>query len=74
VAAVRDAGFRYAFTGDPGTFSERTDPLRIPRLAVDGSIYSIGGRFSWSFFEARMLGALGATPQDQPEDAPSPGS
>jgi peptidoglycan/xylan/chitin deacetylase (PgdA/CDA1 family) len=58
IAAVAQAGFRNAF-GDPsGPFTSASDPLRVPRIPVDGSIYSVAGRFSWSLFEAGMLGVF----------------
>lgn len=36
-AVLRDCGVKLAFTTDTGFYSRRTDPLAIPRAALDGS-------------------------------------
>lgn len=58
VSAVRAAGFRYAFIGDGRVYTPGSDPLRIPRISIDGSLYSVAGRFSWTLLEAEILGAF----------------
>ncbi|MBW2373958.1 MAG: polysaccharide deacetylase family protein [Deltaproteobacteria bacterium] len=58
VSAVRAAGFRYAFIGDGRVYTPDSDPLRIPRISIDGSLYSVAGRFSWTLLEAEILGAF----------------
>jgi hypothetical protein len=61
VAATREAGYAHAFTTERGLFTRRTDPLRIPRLGVSEPRYSLDGRrFSWTLFEAEMLGVFDA--------------
>jgi peptidoglycan/xylan/chitin deacetylase (PgdA/CDA1 family) len=59
-AAVEAAGFRHAFIGDKRIWTPADDPLCIPRMPVDGSVYSVAGRFSWTLFEATSLGVFEA--------------
>lgn len=61
VTAVRAAGYTHAFTTEKGVFARSTDPLRIPRIGVSEPRYSLDGRsFSWTLFEAEMLGVFDA--------------
>jgi peptidoglycan/xylan/chitin deacetylase (PgdA/CDA1 family) len=58
-AALRRAGFRYAFTTERGFYTAETDPMRIPRIGVSEPRYSLDGKsFSWALFEAEMLGVF----------------
>ncbi len=57
--AVREAGFDSAFTIEKGPCRADTDPYRVPRLNVHQPKYSPDGcRFSWTLFEAEMLGVF----------------
>ncbi len=59
VDRVRGAGFTYAFTTEKGYYSLRSDPFRIPRIGVSEPKYSLTGRdFSWTLFEAELLGVF----------------
>lgn len=58
IAAVARAGFRYAFGDARGPFNGAHDPLCLPRIPIDGSVYAAAGRFSWSLFEAGILGVF----------------
>jgi peptidoglycan/xylan/chitin deacetylase (PgdA/CDA1 family) len=59
VAALREAGFCWGFTTQPGYFTMETDPLRVPRIDVSVAMCSPNGRtFSWALFEAELLGVF----------------
>jgi peptidoglycan/xylan/chitin deacetylase (PgdA/CDA1 family) len=59
-AAVKAAGYRHAFIGDQRIWTPADDPLCIPRMPVDGSVYAVAGRFSWTLLEAEFLGVFEA--------------
>lgn len=61
VAAVRRAGFRYAFGAGWTRYRAARNPLVVPRIPVEAQLYTRGdGGFSWPLFEAEILGAFDA--------------
>lgn len=57
-SAISRNGYRAAFGDLGGPFTRKNERRRIPRIPVSGDLYALAGRFSWSLFEAGMLGAL----------------
>jgi peptidoglycan/xylan/chitin deacetylase (PgdA/CDA1 family) len=56
-AWASEAGYQWAFTIRPGTFSEHDDPLTIPRSVLhEGNITSPWGNFSPAMFHFRLTG------------------
>jgi peptidoglycan/xylan/chitin deacetylase (PgdA/CDA1 family) len=53
---VKDAGYRLAFTTQPGFWTDATDPLQIPRMNVsEEKVTGLTGRFSRSMFDYSMI-------------------